>query len=118
MSNEANAQRKRDARLRYHLLSILHRQRSNQHGGWVRGRLAVDALGWTDPIEDDDHAIALFRDLVNKGYAEEEDNREDRSQPWGLDFLTFKVTGLGSSFMTRATAPDADIDDGRILKPR
>ncbi|MEM1445158.1 MAG: hypothetical protein AAGF84_03825 [Planctomycetota bacterium] len=113
------AQRKREARIRYRMLAMLHDQRGNHHGGWVTGRGIVDALVWcgTDyRLDEDQDAIDLLRDLVNKDFAEEEDNREDRDQPFGLDHLTWRITAKGSSFINRALPADAEIDDGRILK--
>ena len=113
------AQRKRDARTRWQLLQSLHLVRSNSHGGWITGRGLVESIAWCGPdfkLDDDGQAQGLLADLVGTGYAKLEDNREDRSQPYTLDYITFKITDKGIRFVNRAEPPDAMIDDGRIIK--
>ncbi|MEM7626562.1 MAG: hypothetical protein AAF333_13280 [Planctomycetota bacterium] len=112
---EAAAKRARNG-----ILVALDAQKTNQHGGWVTGRFLADIVG--QPLTQaqaplsDDNVLGLCRDLVAAGYLVEEDNREDRSQPFGLDYLTFKATDKGLGFVRRSEPADADIDDGRIVR--
>lgn len=122
MNLDNNANRLREARIRWRLLQTLQARRANQHGGWVTGRHLHDVVcGWfpaDEQPDDEQHTLALLRDLANKGFILEEDNREDRSQPFTLTYITFKITAAGSSFVSRSLPADADIDDGRIVKTR
>jgi hypothetical protein len=114
-----SAQRKRHARIRWQMLNVLHAERANRHGGWVTGRGVVEAMDYCGPDvtpDDDNHARGLLADLATAGYAKLEDNREDRSQPYTLDYITFKITARGIGFVNRTQPPDALIDDGRIIK--
>jgi hypothetical protein len=116
------ARRKRDARIRWAMLNTLHMNRASQAGGWITGRGIVESLGYCGPDfkfdtpGGDGHAMGLLQDLATAGYAMEEDNREDNTQPFGLDHLTYKITAKGIGFVNRTEAPDGLIDDGRIIK--
>jgi len=116
------AQRKRNARIRWQMLEVIHAERTNRSGGWCTGRGVVEAMDYCGPdyrpdeSGGDEHAKGLLADLVAAGYAKLEDNREDRSQPYTLDYITFKITARGIGFVNRTEPPDALIDDGRIIK--
>ncbi len=60
--------------------------------------------------------LSLLRDLVIKGYAEEQDRRTDRSQQFRLEFLVYRITGKGISLVNYSAAVDADVEDPRICK--
>ncbi|MEM6394633.1 MAG: hypothetical protein AAF797_17850, partial [Planctomycetota bacterium] len=62
------------------------------------------------------HHLQLLRELVANAYLLEEDNREDESQPFGIDYLTYKITGKGVSYCNRALPPDPEVYDGRRIK--
>ncbi len=113
-----HADRRRFARIRWHLLKAMHGARANECGGWSTGRWLIATLEYCgrDYQVNDADALGLLQDLVCTGYALEEDNREDISQPFGLEHLTYKITGKGIGFMNRTEAPDALIDDGRLIK--
>jgi len=115
-----HAQRELDKLRRYKMLFAIHGARANQHGGWLTGRaiLATFKFLGQDFQIDDRHAMDLLQDLVTAGYALEEDNRENKSQPFGLDHLTYKITDRGNRFMLREEPADPLIEDGRIVKQR
>jgi hypothetical protein len=101
------------------MLQTLHYSRANAHGGWCTGRYAVEALSYCGADmrpDDDEHAMGLLQDLTTAGYIEEEDNREDVTQPYGLDHLTYRVAARGIGFVNRTEPPDGLINDGRIIK--
>ena len=57
--------------------------------------------------------LALLRDLANGGYVEERDDRGFKSQPFGLEWLSFKVTGKGSRLLSGGDPPNPLIADPR-----
>lgn len=107
-------------RARHAILVVLDAQKINEHGGWVTGRFLSDIVGKpltsASPRLDDEQMLGLLRDLIAAGYIDEEDNREDHSQPFGLDYLTYKATDKGLGFVRRTEPADPDIDDGRIVR--
>lgn len=109
-----------DRRLRYELLRILHASRTNDNGGWVTARYLLDVV--SSPVTttcvgiDEDRCLGLMHDLVAKGFARHEDNREFASTPYGVNYATYTITGAGSSFIYRSAPADADIDDGRRIR--
>lgn len=109
-----------DRRLRYELLKLLHAERINPCGGWVTARYALDIVSMPMTIADrppsEDRVMGLLTDLVDKGLAIFEDNRNERGQVYGVDYATYKITGNGTSFVLRSRPADADIDDGRIVR--
>ncbi len=114
-----SARRQREARIRWQMLTVIHGSRSNSHGGWITGRGVVEAMGYCGQDytpDDDSHARGLLTDLVLAEYIEVQDNREDESQPYGLNHLTYKLTGKGSGFINRTEPHDALVGDGRIAK--
>ncbi len=113
------AMNKRNARIRHQMLKAVYGSRTNRHGGWITGRGVLDALDWCGPDirpDNDDHATGLLSDLVLGGYLEAEDNREFDSQPYTLDYVTYRATARGSGFINLTEPPTGLIDDGRILK--
>ena len=108
----------RDRRIRRRLLSILHEARANDSGGWLSGRFIMDVVtAYLPPADrptDDQHLLALLRDLSNKGFASERDDRDRKLQPFGLDYLSFVVRFNGSSLICESIPPDPDIEDDRI----
>lgn len=114
-----DALRKREARIRYQMLNVIHGSRTNRHAGWITGRGVVEAMAWCGPDhkpDDDTHAMGLLADLVLHHHIEIEDNREDKSQAYGLDHLTYRVTAKGTGYINRTEPAHAMIDDGRIIK--
>lgn len=113
-----SAARRRDARLRWRMLSLLFNARGGDAGGFVSGRLLCDLFGPesgnADCATDETHLVALLRDLTLKGLLAERDERTLRRQPFSLDTLRFRVTAAGIAFVTQSAPADADIDDGRI----
>jgi len=120
VSRDQHTQLKRHARVRAKMLVAIHAARANQHGGWITGRGVIESLAWCGPdyrMADDAEAMGLLQDLVSLGYADEQDNREDHAQPYGLDHLTYCVSAKGVGFINRAEPATAMIDDGRIVNP-
>jgi len=115
-----SARRKRDARIRWQILTVIYARRTDRNaGGWATGRGVVEAMDYLGPDyqpDDDGHARGLLADLTGTGYVSVEDNREEKSQPDTLDYTTFKITAKGIGFVNRTEDPDALIDDGRIIK--
>ena len=110
----------RERRIRATLMRVLHASLSNQHGGWVTGRYLLDVLqsglAMGDVPDDESHLLQLLRELAGKGFVAEEDNREDERQPFGIDYLTFRITGQGCAYQNRSLPADPDIADGRVIK--
>lgn len=108
-----------DRRLRRKLLSALHHARVGPRGGF-NARQLKDALDATLPpaeqFHDDDHAVALLRDLEAKGLVVLADERTRRTQRFGLDYLFARITAKGSSLINETLPADADIDDERNLE--
>jgi hypothetical protein len=105
----------RDARLRKRLLLALDRAQVGPLGG-LNARTLVEVAG-TGPrgqaVEDDDHAIALLRYLVNAGYATERDERTHKRQRFGLEWMFLKVTPAGSRLAVGKGPIDPLIEDDR-----
>jgi hypothetical protein len=114
---EKMAVRLRDRRLRRLALEVIDQQKISQDDGWASGRLVMDCVSSQvaapDAPETDERFLALLRDLVIKGYAEEEDARTHKTQVFGLDFLRYRITGVGISLVNCSVAPDPDIADDR-----
>lgn len=114
------ASRARDRRLRRITLEAINREKINEHGGWVSGTMLLEfvraSVSDTDSPSTDEHMLSLLRDLVIKGYAEEQDRRTDRSQQFRLEFLVYRITGKGISLVNYSAAVDADVEDPRICK--
>lgn len=112
-----NAQKQRDRRIRRRLLAALHQMRGNESDGWATGQFLVDAVSGYVPRDevpsDEDHALNLLRDLVNGGYAEERDDREYIQQPFGLRYMSYRVTHKGSQLWLEYLEPDPMIEDDR-----
>lgn len=108
----------RDRRLRRKLLAVLHAARGGAGHGYVGGIFLRDLYGdqsmARERCESDDHLIQMMRDLVMKGMAEERDGRRYKHEPFGLDYLDWRITAKGVSLMEESIAPDPDIDDRRI----
>ncbi|MEM6394578.1 MAG: hypothetical protein AAF797_17565, partial [Planctomycetota bacterium] len=93
-----DAREARESSLRGMLLRHAHFALTNQHGGWVTGKGMLRAYGSAlggDQPDNHNHHLQLLRELVANAYLLEEDNREDESQPFGIDYLTYKITGKG-----------------------
>lgn len=120
MSSDARelAYQQRDRRLRRRLLRILHDCRANEEQGWITGRFAKDLIDGFAPrgerADSDQHLLAMLRDLVAGGYAEERDDREHKWQSWSLDFLSFRVTAKGNALITESVDADPIIEDDRL----
>ena len=109
---------KRDRRLRRRLLDTLHGARVGPLGG-LYGRKLVDIVDTCSPpgqrSEGDAHAEGLLQDLVAKSLIAREDRRKRSSQPYGLDYLLYRITAAGSSLVEETYRPDPDIEDDRNL---
>lgn len=114
---QQHARTKREQRMRRRLLTTLYGARGSDHDGWQTGRFVVDVINYVaPPMEklDDASAQSLLRDLVAKGYAEDRDDRLRESDPHGLDYRSYRITGRGVSLIDQTIPRDPDIQDDRI----
>jgi len=103
---------KQNARLRRQVLRLLDGAKA---GGGLRGRMLMDVLACTpESPEDDDALLGLLRDLVNGGYAVEEDLRRYKHERRGLDTLLYATTARGTALIEERIPPDPLIEDPRI----
>ena len=116
------AHRKRDLRLRRHLLMLMHAARVRPEQGWATGRFLVDVVDGLLPgaacFEGDAHATGLLHDLVAGGYSERRDDRWNTRQPEGLDFTSYRITHKGVALVEEHIDPDPLIDDERVRRRR
>lgn len=118
MADWEEFRRQRDRRLRRRLLETLYNARAFAPSGWYGARSLVDLVNTAAPadanIEDEAHAMALLRDLENKGLVEHRDTRTRKLQAYGLTYLDARITARGSSLMEETLPADSDIEDERI----
>ena len=120
-ANADFAEHRRDRRLRKRLLLALHAARVRPAAGWVDGRFLYDLVDGAEPggqrFASDLHMLGLARDLVNRRYAEERDDRRRPDDPFGLDALSFRVTAHGTALAVEAIDPDPLVEDARAGRP-
>lgn len=111
------ANNKRDRRLRRRVLLMLNAARVRPESGWCGGQFLFDLVDGALPagqrFEDEPHLLALLRDLISAGYAEERDDRTRESQQACLEFSSYRITSRGTALVTEAIDPDPLIEDGR-----
>jgi hypothetical protein len=114
-----NANRARDARLRYAVLVTVD---SNKHTGYaLTGRTIRDihdGIHRAEPseqFEDDAHVVAIMKDLAAGDYIRLTDTRTHKTQKLGPSFLQAEITIRGTRFLAGGEPPDSLIDDGRIV---
>ncbi len=116
------AEHKRDRRLRKRLLQVLNAAKVRPEFGWAGGRFIFDLVDGTLPatqrLESDEHLLGLLRDLAGAGYVEERDDRTRTWQPYALDYLSFRITNLGTSLVMEAVDPDPLVEDSRTAPRR
>ena len=114
------AEHKRDRRLRKRLLQVLNAARVRPEFGWASGRFIYDIVDGAIPggqrFEGDEHMLGLMRDLVSAGYVEERDDRTRTWQPYGVDYLSYRVTNLGTALVLEAIDPDPLVEDSRVRR--
>jgi hypothetical protein len=114
------AHHKRDRRLRRRLLLMLNAARVRPESGWCGGHFLFDLVDSALPngqrFEDQDHLLALLRDLISSGYAQERDDRTRESQRASLEFTSYRITSRGTALVTEAIDPDPLVEDGRRRK--
>ncbi len=115
------AEHRRDKRLRKRLLQVLNAARIRPEQGWAGGRFIFDVVDGALPggqrFEGDDHLLGLMRDLVAAGYVEERDDRTRVWHPHTLDYLSYRITNLGTALVLEAIDPDPLVEDSRVQKP-
>ena len=116
-ANTDFAEHRRDRRLRKRLLLALHAARVRPAAGWVDGRFLYDLVDGALPggqrFASDLHMLGLTRDLVNRRYVEERDDRRRADDPFALDALSFRVTAHGTALVVEAIDPDPLVEDQR-----
>jgi hypothetical protein len=116
-SIDFNAARKiRDRRLRRALLVGLYETRGVGRGVLV-GRSLVDTVNLTrhgdQRFVDDEHALALLRDMINKGYVAEHALTRRKGEERGLDNVEYAIAATGTALIEESIDPDPDVDDLR-----
>ena len=115
------ADRRRDLRLRKRILQMLNAARVKPEYGWCSGRFIYDVVDGALPggqrFEDDRHLLALLRDLISAGYVEERDDRVRTWQRHGIDWMSYRITNLGTALVDEAVDPDPLVEDSRV-RPR
>ena len=85
--------------------------------GWVTGRFVFDVVDGALPggqqFESDDHFLALMRDLISSGYAEERDDRRYRWQRPSLDLTSHRITAKGTLLLAEELPVDGLVEDER-----
>ena len=118
--NIDQAEHKRDRRLRKRLLQVLNAARVRPDRGWAGGRFIFDIVDGAIPggqrFESDEHMLGLMRDLIAGGYVEERDDRAYTWQAQGVDYVSYRITNLGTALVLEAVDPDPLVEDSR-LKP-
>src|SRR5215203_4438449 len=116
--NTDQAEHRRDQRLRKRLLQVLNAARVRPDFGWAGGRFIYDIVDGALPggqrFDSDEHMLGLMRDLVAGGYVEERDDRTHNWQTLGVDFISYRVTNLGTALVLEAVDPDPLVEDSRI----
>jgi hypothetical protein len=116
------AQRERDKRLRRLLLMAMDSAKAMGPTGELNGitlrDVVVAGLPDAEQFEDDTHCIALIRELVGKGMAQERRRTLRRGERFGLVHMQLKITDRGAGLLReRPDIPqDPDIDDERIAE--
>jgi hypothetical protein len=118
--NFDQAEHKRDRRLRKRLLQVLNAAKVRPDRGWAGGRFIFDIVDGAIPggqrFDSDEHMLGLMRDLIAGGYVEERDDRAYTWQGHGVDYVSYRVTSLGTALVLEAVDPDPLVEDSR-LKP-
>jgi hypothetical protein len=109
----------RDRELRRAILESLYLSRSSPRGG-LSGRAIVKLIASSQvselSFEDDGHAMALFRDLLNKHLIAETRLTRLKHQSFGPDYVILCITDKGSMLNRREIAADPDIADDRAVE--
>jgi hypothetical protein len=69
-------------------------------------------------FESDEHMLGLMRDLIAGGYVEERDDRTYTWQAQGVDYVSYRVTSLGTALVLEAVDPDPLVEDSRLAPAR
>src|SRR5687768_16135639 len=120
--NTDQAEHKRDRRLRKRLLQVLNAAKVRPDRGWAGGRFIFDIVDGAIPggqrFESDEHMLGLMRDLIAGGYVEERDDRAYNWQLPGVDYVSYRVTALGTALVLEAVDPDPLVEDSRLAPAR
>ena len=120
--NTDQAEHRRDQRLRKRLLQVLNAARVRPDFGWASGRFIYDIVDGALPggqrFESDEHMLGLMRDLVAGGYVEERDDRTHNWQTLGVDYISYRITNLGTALVLEAVDPDPLVEDTRVKPVR
>lgn len=111
------AAKARDRRLRRQLLTALFECRASPSGwtGAVTLRDLAEAVFSDDQrFENEQHCIALLRDLLVKGLVEERQKTRRRDETFSLKHLEYRILGPGLNLHLEAAPPDPMIDDDRV----
>ena len=115
-----HAERLRDLRLRRRILQVLHAARVRPEFGWAGGRFIYDIVDGALPggqrFNGDEHMLGLMRDLVAGGYVEERDDRTRNWQSLGVDYISYRITNLGTALVLEAVDPDPLVEDTRMRR--
>lgn len=112
--------RRRDAKLRFVLLSQLYHARGRYPSGGVSGPTLMLFAQSAMPnegveFEDEAHAMQLIRDLIDRGLAEWATKPRAASERFALKHVTMaKITAKGSDLHDWLIDPDPAVDDGRV----
>jgi hypothetical protein len=120
MTEIDRAEHKRDRRLRRRLLMMLNAARVRPESGWCGGTFLYDLVDGALPagqrFDDGRHLLALLRDLISSGYAEERDDRTHTGQRPGLEWSSYRITSRGTALVTEAIEADPLVEDARVRK--
>jgi hypothetical protein len=109
----------RDRRLRRRVLNALQLSLSQSPSGELSGRTLMEVInpimGPGSRFEGEEHCLRICREMVAKGYCTERDARtHPKRQPFGLPWLTYKITDKGIALWNESAGPDGDVEDDRV----
>jgi hypothetical protein len=117
--NLDDGRKQNDELLRREILRVLFHAREGPTA-WLRGdsvmRIVRSGLAADVEIRDESHAVGLCRDLVNRGLIVQEFLPQRAWEPFGLQFVRYRISDKGTDLHLEKIPPDPQVADDRIVR--